>query len=243
MKLDGKVVVVTGAARGIGLAIARRCHADGAAVVVWDLDREAAELAAASIGDRALGMACDVASSHSVQAAAEAVLGYRGRLDGLVNNAGIVADAQLKNMSERQWDRVVAVNLKGAYNCTRHFVDAFIAQRSGSIVNIASVVGLYGNFGQTNYAAAKAGLIGMTKTWAKELGRYGVRSNAICPGFFATDMLEGMPRDVVEAMVADIPMRRMGRPEEIGSVAAFLLSDEASYVTKAVVEVGGGISV
>ena len=245
-RLDNKVVVVTGGAQGIGEAIATRCAADGAQVVVWDLRQDAVDAALArlrvAVPDvRARGAAVDVANGNAVRDAAAGVLDAFGRIDGLVNNAGIVADAQLKKMSDDQFDRVIAINLKGVYHGARAFVDAFLAQGSGSIVSISSVVGLYGNFGQTNYAAAKAGVIGMTKTWAKELGRKGVRANAICPGFIATPILQTMPQNVIDGMVAHVPLGRMGRPDEIGAAAAFLLSDDASYVNGAILEVSGGL--
>ena len=247
MKLKDKVIVVTGAAQGIGEAIARRCAMDGATVAVWDLNLEAAQAKAAELaeccGTTVQGWAVNVADSAAVTAAAADVVSAFGRIDGLVNNAGIVADAQLKKMSEEQWDRVISVNLKGVYNCTRAFVDTFLAQGSGSIVNISSVVGVYGNFGQTNYAAAKAGVLGMTKTWSKELGRKGVRSNAICPGFIATPILSSMPENVLKAMETEVPLGRMGEPAEIASVAAFLLSEDASYMNGAVLEVSGGLTI
>ena len=164
-----------------------------------------------------------------------------GRVDGLVNNAGVTADAQLTKMSEAQFDRVIGVNLKGVYNCTRASVEALIAS-SGAIVNISSIVGLSGNFGQTNYAAAKAGVLGMSKTWARELGRKGVRSNAVCPGFVDTPILQTMPEKVIEEMVAQVPQRRMGQPREIAAAVVFLLSSEASYINGATLEVTGGLT-
>lgn len=247
MRLQGKIVVITGAAQGIGQAIAACVVRAGGTAVMWDLQQSAVEAAAQQIaaavpGATAFGMACDVASAESVNAAARQALERFGRVDGIVNNAGIIMDAQLKNMSEAQWDRVIGVNLKGVFNVGRAFIETLLAQGSGSIVNISSVVGVYGNFGQTNYAATKAGVLGITKTWAKELGRKGIRSNAICPGFIATPILKDMPEKVLQAMEAEVPMKRMGRPEEIGSVAAFLLSDEASYVNGAVIEVSGGLT-
>jgi len=245
--MQDKVVVVTGAARGIGEAIARRCAQEGAKVVLWDLRQEDADAAAATIARDTAAETCaqavDVANGASVAAAAQAVLARFGRIDGLVNNAGIVADAQLKKMTEAQWDRVIGINLKGVYNCTRAFVDAFLAQGSGSIVNISSVVGVYGNFGQTNYAAAKAGVIGMAKSWAKELGRKNIRANAVCPGFIATPILADMPKDVLDTLVNEVPMKRMGQPAEIAASVAFLLSDDASYVNGAVLEVAGGLTI
>jgi 3-oxoacyl-[acyl-carrier protein] reductase len=250
MGLNGKVVVVTGGGQGIGLAIARRCRAEGARVAVWDLRAEVVDAAAADLrsGERAdpaaadvFGCVVDVSDMASVQAATAATLAHFGRLDGLVNNAGIVADAQLRKMSEAQWDRVIDVNLKGVFNCGRATVEALI-DGGGAIVNISSIVGLSGNFGQTNYAAAKAGVLGMTRTWARELGRKGVRCNAVCPGFVDTSIVKDIPQHVIDEMVQGIPQGRMGRPEEVAACVAFLLSDDASYVNGATLEVAGGLT-
>jgi len=163
-----------------------------------------------------------------------------GRIDALVNNAGILADSQLKKMSEEQFDRVIDVNLKGTYNCTRAVVDIMLTQGSGTITNASSIVGLYGNFGQTNYAATKWAVIGMAKTWAKELGPKGIRVNAVAPGFVATPILASMPEKVIKMMEEKVPLRRLGKPEEIANAYAWLASDEASYVNGVVIEVSGG---
>jgi 3-oxoacyl-[acyl-carrier protein] reductase len=246
MNLAGKVVIVTGGAQGIGLAIAERCAQNGASVAVWDFQADAIAGALERIGDRApraqaAGFIVDVADLAAVQDAVKATLARFGRIDGLVNNAGVVADAQLTKMSEAQWDRVIDINLKGVFNCTRAAVDALLAS-TGAIVNISSIVGLTGNVGQTNYAAAKAGVLGMSKTWARELGRKGVRSNAICPGFIETPILAKMPLRLIDEMVAQIPQKRMGQPREIAAAAVFLLSAEASYINGATLEVTGGLT-
>jgi 3-oxoacyl-[acyl-carrier protein] reductase len=246
MRLKDKVAVITGSAGGIGLATARRFAGEGAAVVLADVKEEALESARAQIlaaAPRAavLAVALDVTRADSVRDMVDAVMGRFGRIDCLVNNAGITADARLAKMTEEQFDRVIAVNLKGVYRCTQAVADPMIRQGSGAIVNASSVVGLYGNFGQTNYAATKAGVIGFTKTWARELGPKGIRVNAVCPGFVRTPILDTIPPQVIEKMIEKVPLGRLGNPDEIASVYAFLASDDASYLNGAVIEVSGGI--
>jgi 3-oxoacyl-[acyl-carrier protein] reductase len=244
MRLNDKVAIVTGAASGIGRATAMRFGKEGAKVVVCDInqagiDPVVGELTAAGVD--AIGYLVNVTDKAQI---ADMVAGVKvrwGRIDILVNNAGIVADAQLAKMSEDQFDRVIDINLKGVFNCTQAVVDTMVAQGSGVILNASSIVGLYGNFGQTNYAAAKFGVIGFTKTWAKELGKKGIRSNAVCPGFVATPILKDMPENVIQAMEERVPMRRLAQPEEIASVYAFLASDDASYMNGAVLSVDGGL--
>ena len=246
MRLQDKVAVITGSAGGIGLATARRFAGEGAAVVIADVKEDALESArtqvlAAAPQAAVLAVALDVTRADSVRAMVDAVMGRFGRIDCLVNNAGITADARLVKMTEEQFDRVIAVNLKGVYRCTQAVADPMIRQGSGAIVNASSVVGLYGNFGQTNYAATKAGVIGFTKTWARELGPKGIRVNAVCPGFVRTPILDTIPQQVIEKMIEKVPLGRLGNPEEIASVYAFLASDDASYLNGAVIEVSGGI--
>ncbi len=247
MRLKDKVAVITGSAGGIGLATACRFAAEGAVVVLADVKEDALEDARARVLAGApqaavLPVALDVTRADSVRAMVDAVLARFGRIDCLVNNAGITADARLVKMTEEQFDRVIAVNLKGVYRCTQAVADPMIRQGSGAILNASSVVGLYGNFGQTNYAATKAGLIGFTKTWARELGPKGIRVNAVCPGFIRTPILDTIPPQVVEKMIEKVPLGRLGKPEEIASVYAFLASDDASYLNGAVIEVSGGIN-
>jgi 3-oxoacyl-[acyl-carrier protein] reductase len=189
----------------------------------------------------AMGFAADVRDIKSLKSMVDATLAKWGRVDCLVNNAGIVSDAQLKNMSDDQFDNVIEINLKGVFNCTKAVVDTMLAQQSGVILNSSSIVGLYGNFGQTNYAASKFGVIGMVKTWARELGRKGIRANAVCPGFIATSILGTIPEKVLHALEEKVPMGRLGKPEEIANTFAFLASDEASYINGAVIEVSGGL--
>jgi len=246
MRLAGKISIITGAARGIGLATALKFAQEGAVVIVCDMDQAGVDQALARIrADKgeALGFVVDVTKPATIRAMVDAVMHKYGRVDVLVNNAGIVQDAQLLKMSELQFDKVIDVNLKGTYNCAKAVADIMVQQGAGVILNASSVVGLYGNFGQTNYAASKFGVIGMVKTWARELGRKGVRANAVCPGFVETTILESIPEKVIEAIKSRVPLGRLARPEEIASVYAFLASDEASYVNGAVIEVGGGATV
>jgi 3-oxoacyl-[acyl-carrier protein] reductase len=244
MRLQDKVAIITGAGRGIGQATAVKFANEGARVVVCDLHPESVEetvaLCKETRGD-AFGYVADVRDVQSLRNMVDATVKKWGRVDCLVNNAGIVADAQIKNMTEDQFDRVIEINLKGVYNCTKAVVDTMLKQQSGVILNASSIVGLYGNFGQTNYAASKFGVIGMMKTWARELGRKGIRANAVCPGFIATSILSTIPEKVLRALEEKVPMGRLGKPEEVASTFAFLASDEASYINGAVIEVSGGL--
>jgi 3-oxoacyl-[acyl-carrier protein] reductase len=246
MRLVDKVAIITGAGRGIGRATAIKFAAEGAHVVVCDLSSESvAETVALCqpLRGAAMGYIADVRDIKSLDAMVAATMAKWGRVDCLVNNAGIVVDAQLKNMSEEQFDRVIDINLKGVFNCTKAVVDTMLAQQSGVILNASSIVGLTGNFGQTNYAAAKAGVIGMTRTWARELGRKGIRCNAVCPGFVATDILKSIPERVLRTLEEKVPLGRLGKPEEIANTFAWLASDEASYINGAVIEVTGGLTI
>jgi 3-oxoacyl-[acyl-carrier protein] reductase len=246
MRLHQKVAVITGAAGGIGWATAQKFAREGAIVVVVDLKPEAVDRAVRDLqaaGSQARGFALDVTQRPELDAMVMKIREVYGRIDILVNNAGITMDARLVKMTEEQFDKVINVNLKGVFHCTQAVVELMIAQGSGVILNASSVVGLYGNFGQTNYAASKFGVIGFAKTWARELGPKGIRVNAVCPGFIATPILDTIPEKVLEGMKERVPLRRLGTPEEIANVYAFLASDEASYINGAVIEVGGGLTV
>ena len=244
MKLRNKVAIITGAASGIGLATAHVFAAEGARVVLADIDAirtETASAAVAQAGGETLAVRVDVTDRESVDAMVAATLKRFGRIDCLVNNAGITKDSRLVKMTEQQFDSVMSVNLKGVFHCTQAVVPTMLEQESGVILIASSVVGLYGNFGQTNYAATKAGVIGFAKTWGRELGPKGIRTVAVCPGFVATPILETIPPAVMQKMVDKVPMGRLGRPEEIARVYAFLASDDASYINGTTIEVSGGI--
>ena len=243
MRLKDNVAIITGAGQGIGQATASKFAAEGAKVAACDINKASVDAVVRLIGEsggQAQGFVVDVTSKDSIARMVEAVMAKWGRIDTLVNNAGIVDDAQFKKMTEDQFDRVIDVNLKGVYNCTKAVVDIMLAQNSGCILNASSIVGIYGNFGQTNYAATKFGVIGMVKTWARELGRKGIRANAICPGFIETPILASMPAKIKKMMEERVPMGRLGRPEEIAATYAWLASSEASYINGAVIEVTGG---
>ncbi len=243
MRLKDKVAIVTGSARGIGFETAKRFAEEGAAVVICDLNEDGVQAAVKSIenaGGKAMGISVNVTDPAQVAAAVEKTLSAYGRLDCLVNNAGITADNTLVKMSEDEWDRVIDVNLKGVYNFGQAAAKA-MADTGGVILNTSSVVGIYGNFGQTNYAAAKWGVIGMTKTWAKELGKKSIRVNAVAPGFILTPMTEKMPDKVLDMMKDKSPLRDLGRPSDIANAFLFLASDEARFVTGTVLSVDGGV--
>jgi 3-oxoacyl-[acyl-carrier protein] reductase len=244
-RLQGKVAIITGAAQGIGFATARRFLSEGATVAVCDVRREGVDAAVdalAPLGD-VEGHVVDVTKRDQVDAMVDATKSRHGRIDVLVNNAGITLDARLQKMTDDQFDKVIAVNLKGTYNCAQAVIDTMVGQGSGVILNASSVVGIYGNFGQTNYAASKFGVIGFVKTWSRELGPKGVRCNAVAPGFVATPILHTIPDKVLTQMKERVPLRRLGEPEDLANVYAFLASDEAAYINGAVIEVTGGLTV
>ena len=246
MRLTGKVSIITGAGQGIGRATALKFASEGARVAVCDINLDSVNETVREIeanGGEAAAFRIDVTDKESIIKMVEGVMAKWGRVDTLVNNAGIVQDAQFKKMTDEQFERVIDVNLKGVYNCTKAVVDIMLEQNSGVILNASSIVGLYGNFGQTNYAATKFGVIGMMKTWARELGRKGIRANAICPGFIETPILSTIPDKVIKMMEEKVPMGRLGKPEEIANTYAWLASDEASYINGAVIEVSGGCTI
>ena len=246
MTLEGKVAIITGAGQGIGKTTALRFARDGARVAVVEINEETGQSTTQEIekqGGEALFVKADVSDHADAQRMVQTVHDHFGRVDVLINNAGILRDAQLHKMAEDDFDAVINVNLKGTFNCTQAVAPIMRDQGFGSIVNAASVVGLHGNFGQTNYVASKAGVIGMAKTWAKELGRKGVRVNAVAPGFISTEMIENMPEKIINQMQSQVPMGRLGEPEEVAAVYAFLASDEASYINGAVISVDGGVVV
>jgi len=241
---DGKVAIVTGAARGIGRAIAEKLAAGGADIGLCDLKEEWLAETAAAVGALGRGSACvavDVSSQEGVNAAVARVVESLGKVDILVNNAGITRDTLLVRMSEEDWDAVLNVNLKGAFLFTKAAAKLMMKQRSGVIVNMASIIGLIGNAGQCNYAASKAGLIALTKSAAKELAGRNVRVNAVAPGFIQTKMTEVLPEDVKARMLGAIPMGRLGSPEDVADAVVFLAGDGSAYMTGQVLNVSGGM--
>ena len=243
-RVSGKVAIVSGAARGIGEATATLLAQEGARVAIWDRDRAGAEALASTLrasGHEAIGDGVDVTDRQSLETAAQRVVAEFGGIDALVNNAGITIDRSLMKMTEEDFDRVIAVNLKGVFNCTQAVVPHLVTRGGGAIANASSVVALYGNFGQTNYVASKAGVIGMTRTWARELGRKNIRVNAVAPGFIATDMTAAMPEPVLAGMRDKTPLGRLGAPDDIARAYLFLISDDASFITGHVLSVDGGL--
>lgn len=247
LRLQDRIALITGGSAGIGWATAERFAEEGATVIIADLHPPANRL-----GPAGAFYQVDVRDRQAVQTWVEEVMAAYGQIDILVNNAGVLRDGQLvkmkdgtivRQMSEEDFDLVVDVNLKGAFNCTQAVVPYMMRQGRGVILNAASIVGLDGNFGQTNYVATKAGLIGMTKVWARELGRYGVRVNAVAPGFTLTDMVRQMPQQVLDVMIAHTPLDRLGEPRDVANAYLFLASDEASFISGVTLRVDGGIVV
>lgn len=241
MRLKNKVAVITGGASGIGLAAVKRFTEEGAHVAIVDYDKGSGEKVAAEFANT-LFFAVDVSDSSQVKEMVEQVIAHFGKIDILINNAGITRDATLVKMAEEDFKKVIEINLNGVFYCTQAVVPHMIASGTGKVINTSSVSGVYGNFGQTNYAATKAALIGMTKTWAKELGRKGINVNAVAPGFTVTPMVQKMPEKVLQQMESMTSLRRLGQPEDIANAYVFLSSDEASYITGHVLHVDGGIT-
>jgi len=243
-RLENKVAIVTGGAAGIGKATVEKFVSEGARVSIWDLNEEKGQSLVENLTQA--GFACEfrkvnVANLADVTANVASLVTAYGHIDILVNNAGITRDAILLKMEEAQFDQVIDVNLKGVFNCAKAVGAVMVQQRSGVIINTSSVVAIYGNFGQTNYVAAKSGIIGMTKVWARELGRKGIRVNAVAPGFIATEMVLTVPEKILDSLREKTPLGRLGEPADIANAYLFLASDEAAYINGALINVDGGL--
>jgi 3-oxoacyl-[acyl-carrier protein] reductase len=250
MRLKDKVCLITGGASGIGKATAIKFASEGAKVIICDVDKTAGQAFVEDLGNDSVFYKINVVDRDEVQGWIDDVVKKFGRIDVLVNNAGITRDGlfvKYKNgelvsqMDEKDFDLVIAVNLKGVFNCTQAVTPKMIEQGGGVILNASSIVGLYGNFGQTNYAATKFGVIGMTKTWSRELGKFNIRVNAVCPGFILTEMVKKMPEKILEGLAAKTPLGRMGTPEDVANLYAWLASDEAAYIHGAAISIDGGM--
>jgi 3-oxoacyl-[acyl-carrier protein] reductase len=250
MRLKGKIALITGGGAGIGKATAERFAEEGAKVVICDINKEAGQNTASALGSGHRFYEVDITDRMKVQNWADDVFDKYGHIDILINNAGVVRDSMLvkfkdgelvSQMTETDFDIVIAVNLKGVFNCTQAVAPYMIRQGGGVILNMSSISGLDGNFGQTNYAATKAGVIGMTKVWSRELGRSNIRVNAVAPGPTATEMVRSMPQKILQRFIDHTPLRRIGQPRDIANALLFLASDEADFITGAVLRVDGGI--
>lgn len=241
MRFENKVVLVTGGAAGIGKVTAENFAREGARVAICDVNTDAGEAAVKELGPEASFRQVDVASSASVSEWVDAVMDQYGQIDVLVNNAGITRDGLIMRMKEEDWDAVISVNLKSAFNCIKSISKVMVRQKAGRIINLASVVGVMGNPGQANYVASKAGMIGLTKTVAKELGSRGITVNAVAPGFIETDMTAVLSEKAREAMLSIIPLQRAGTAQDVAEAITFLASDNAAYITGQVIHVTGGM--
>ncbi len=243
--LKDKVAIITGGANGIGKATAFLFSEHGAKITIVDINQEAGDQVVAEItgkGGIASFEKTNISNSIEVNKMMEKVVAKYGGIDILINNAGILADAQLVKMTEEEWDRVIDINLKGIFLCGQSAAKVMIEKENGGvIINTSSVVGIYGNFGQSNYVASKAGVIGMTKTWMRELGKYNIRVNAVAPGFIKTEIIKDMPEKIIEMMKEKTPLNRLGKPEDIANAFLFLASKNADYITGAVLQVDGGV--
>ncbi|HEV7349117.1 3-oxoacyl-[acyl-carrier-protein] reductase [Telluribacter sp.] len=243
-RLQDKIAIITGGARGIGKATAEVFTREGATVIIWDM-LDAGEATARELreqGHQAEFRKVSVTDAPALEAAAREVVERYGRIDILINNAGITRDRSLLKMSQAEWEQVIDVNLNGVFYCTKAVVPYMVEKQYGRIICTSSVVGITGNFGQTNYSATKAAMIGMVKTWARELGKYNITANAVAPGFILTDMTDQIPEEVRNQTVAGIPVKRMGVPEDIAYAYLFLASEEASYVNGHTLSVNGGVA-
>lgn len=243
-RLENKVAVITGGAQGIGKATVKRFAEEGAVVIIWDVNEEKASSTInefRNISDKISFQKVDVTKLESVTEVAKQIIEKHQRIDILINNAGITRDASFLKMTSEQWQQVIDVNLTGVFNCTKAVAPFMVDKLYGKIVNTSSVVGLYGNFGQTNYVATKSGIIGMTKVWARELGRKGINVNAVAPGFIATEMVSTVPEKVLDMLKERTPLGRLGEPEDIANAYLFLSSDEAKFINGAVLSVDGGL--
>jgi len=242
MRLEGKVALITGAASGIGLETAKRFITEGAIIAACDYNEEALKKAQSELKSNYKIYKMDVSKHDDVKVIVDRIVKELGKIDILINNAGITKDNFLVRMSEADFDAVISINLKGVYNVTQAVVPHMMNQRSGVILNASSIVGIYGNIGQTNYAASKAGLIGMTKTWSKELARYNIRVNAIAPGYIRTPMTDSLAEKVKNLVQERTPLGRMGEPIDVANAYLFLSSDEAAYITGQVLGIDGGLT-
>lgn len=243
-RLENKVAIITGGAQGIGRATVLKFFKEGAKVIIWDVDESKGAAFTEELskqGFAAKFIKVNVAKLEDVENSVVQIIKEYGQIDILVNNAGILRDATLMKMTAEQWQQVIDVNLTGVFNCTKVVAPYMVEKQYGRIINATSVVGLYGNFGQTNYVATKSGVIGMTKVWARELGRKGINVNAIAPGFIATEMVASMPEKVINIMKEKTPLGRLGTPEDIANAYCFLASEEASYINGTVLSVDGGV--
>jgi len=240
-RLKNKVAIITGGAQGIGAVTAEKFINEKAQVIIWDVNNEAGNALAESLGSNASFMNVNVSDKQAVEAAITKILITHNKIDILINNAGITRDSMFHKMEEEQWDQVININLKGVFLCGQAVAKVMRERGEGVIINTSSVVAHNGNFGQSNYVAAKSGIIGMTKVWAKELGGKGVRVNAVAPGFIATEMVKSVPEKVISMLEGKTPLGRLGQPEDIANAYVFLSSDEAAYITGATINVDGGL--
>ncbi len=245
-RFKNKIAVITGGASGIGKAAVELFAVEGASVCIWDVNEvlgKELEILLSEKGLHAKFYKVNTAKFQEVEKATAEVTAETSRIDILINNAGITRDASLQKMTAQQWQQVMDVNLTGVFNCTKAISPFMIQNNYGRIINTSSIVGLYGNYGQTNYAATKAGIIGLTKTWARELGKYNITVNAVAPGFIATDMIATIPEKVIAAMKEKVPLKKLGTAEDVANVYAFLASDEAQFVSGATISVDGGLTI